>query len=236
MMTAWHALAVQLSAGPLLTPAAYGAGVALQRRCGHHMLANPVLFAVVIVVAVLYVAGLSCADYIVSAEPMMMMMLGPATVALAVPLYAHAGQIRGSAARLVAAAGLGAAAAAASAVAIAWMCGAPAVLVRSLAPKSATTAIAMAVSAQIGGLPALTAVVVTTSAIAGAMLGSSVLTLAGLRDPRIRGLAIGVAAQVIGTAYALARDQTEGAYAGLGMALAGVFTGLLPTVWHAVTV
>lgn len=234
-MTAWHALAVQLLAGPLLTPAAYGVGVLLQRRCGHQVLANPVLLAVVVIIAVLHVAGLSCADYTVSAEPIMMM-LGPATVALAVPLYAHAGQIRGSVARLVAAAGLGAAAAAASAVAIAWMCGAPAVLVRSLAPKSATTAIAMAVSAQIGGLPALTAVVVTTSAIAGAMLGSSVLTLAGLRDPRIRGLAIGVAAQGIGTAYALARDQTEGAYAGLGMALAGVFTGLLLTVWHAMTV
>jgi putative effector of murein hydrolase len=66
------------------------------------------------------------------------------------------------------------------------------------------------------------------------MLGGAVLTLAGLREPPARGLAIGVAAQAIGTAYALARDETEGAYAGLGMTLATVLTGLLmPTLWHA---
>jgi putative effector of murein hydrolase len=66
------------------------------------------------------------------------------------------------------------------------------------------------------------------------MLGGFVLTMAGLRDPRVRGLATGVAAQGIGTAYALARDETEGAYAGLGMTLAAVLTGLLlPTLWDA---
>jgi predicted murein hydrolase (TIGR00659 family) len=226
-------LAAQLLAGIPLTIAAYGAGVALQRRLGGHALANPVLLAIAIVIAVLQVTGLSCDDYIKSAG-LISASLGPATVALAVPLYAHGRQIRGSGAHLVVAAALGAAAAAASAAAIAWACGAPDVLVRSLAPRSATTAIAIGVSEQIGGLPALTAVLLIVTAIGGAMLGGSVLTLAGLREPRARGLAIGVAAQAIGTACALARDETEGAYAGLGMTLAGVLTGLLlPTVWNA---
>jgi predicted murein hydrolase (TIGR00659 family) len=231
-MSLWHP-AAQLLAGLPLTLAAYRAGVALQRRLGGHVLANPVLLAIAIVVMVLRLAGLSFDDYIAGAVPVSVA-LGPATVALAVPLYANARQMRGSAGRLAAAAGSGAAAAAVSAAAIAWACGAPPFLVCSLAPKSATTAVAMGVSEQIGGLPDVTAVLVIPSAIAGAMLGGFVLTMAGLRDPRVRGLATGVAAQGIGTAYALARDETEGAYAGLGMTLAGVLTGLLlPTLWHA---
>ena len=231
-MSGWR-LAIQLLAGPLLTIAAYGAGVALQRRLGGHVLANPVLLAIAIVVAVLYLTGLSCDDYLEGAG-LLSAALGPATVALATPLHARARQMRGSGARLVMAAGLGAAAAATSAAAIAWVCGAPGVLVRSLAPKSATTAIAVGVSEQIGGLPDLTAVLVIMNAIAATMLAGCVLTLAGVREPAARGLAIGVAAQGIGTAVALARDETEGAYAGLGMTLAGVLTGLLlPTLWRA---
>jgi putative effector of murein hydrolase len=103
-MNAWH-LAARLLAGLLLTLTAYGAGIALQRRLGGHALANPVLLAVAIVIIVLRVTGLSCDEYLAGAD-LVSAALGPATVALAVPLYTHAGQMRASGARLVVAAGL----------------------------------------------------------------------------------------------------------------------------------
>lgn len=197
------------------------------------MLANPVLLAIAAVVAVLRATGTTYADYMKGAE-LIAIALGPTTVALAVPLHAHARQIRGSATRLIVAAALGAATATASAVGIAWLLGAPGVIIRSLAPKSVTTAIAVGISEQIGGIAALTTAIVIFTGIVGAMLGGSVLNLADLHEPRTRGLAIGVASHGIGTAYTLARDETEGAYAGLGMILAGILTGLLlPPIWNA---
>lgn len=231
----WHALVSHPLAGLVLTLAAYELAVVLQRRLGGHVLANPVLMAIALVVIVLHLSGIRYADYMAGAGAVALV-LGPATVALAVPLHTHAKQMRGSTVQLLVAAGVGAAAAAMSAVAIAWAMGAPELIVRSLAPKSVTAAIAMGVSEQIGGLPALTAAIVISTGIVGAMFGGWILNLAGIRDLRARGISIGVAAHGIGTAYALARNETEGAYAGLGMTLAGVLTGLLlPVLWHVLS-
>lgn len=232
-MSAWHALSSNALTGAALTLAAFEGGVRLQRRFGGHVLANPVLLSIIAIAAFLRATGISYADYMAGAG-VILFCLGPATVALALPLRTHAEQMRGFGARLAIAVGLGATAAAASAVAIVWLLGAPGVIMQSIAPKSVTTAIAIGVSAQIGGIPALTASMVIFTGIGGAMAGTLVLEAFGIRDRRARGLAIGVAAHGIGTAYALAHDETEGAYAGLGMTLAGVFTGLLlPAIWKA---
>ena len=93
----------------------------------------------------------------------------------------------------------------------------------------------MGVAEAIGGLPGLTAAIVICSGIVGAALGPLVLDLAGVRDRRARGLAMGTAAHGIGTARAISEDQTTGAFSGLAMGLNALGTALLlPLVWRLV--
>jgi putative effector of murein hydrolase len=99
-------------------------------------------------------------------------------------------------------------------------------LLYSLAPKSATTPVAMAVAERIGGIPSLTALLVILTGITGAVLGPGLLRLLGVRDDAARGFALGLAAHGIGTARAFQLGGTVGAFSGLGMGLNAVATSL----------
>ena len=114
-----------------------------------------------------------------------------------------------------------------SAVGIAWGLGAPDELVRSIAPKSVTTPIAIAISQEIGGYPSLTAVLVIGTGIVGAVTARYVMAALRIRSHAAQGLALGVASHGIGTARAFQVSPEMGAYAGLGMGLNGVLTALL---------
>ncbi len=119
-----------------------------------------------------------------------------------------------------------------SAVAIAWLLGAQAISIVSLAPKSVTAPVAMGIAEQLGGLPSLTAVIVILTGIVGAMLGPLVLNWLGIRDWSVRGLAIGTASHGIGTARAMQVNEVAGAFSGLAMGLNAVATAiLLPILW-----
>jgi putative effector of murein hydrolase len=154
-------------------------------------------------------------------------MLGPATVALALPIYANATRIRGAAAGIAAGVAVGATVACASAVGIAWLLGLPNDVLRSIASKSVTTPIAIGISQEIGGHPSLTAVLVITSGIIGAMLSGRLYDWIGLRDWGARGLATGIALHGIGTAQMLSVNETAGAFAGLAIGLTGLFTAIV---------
>lgn len=136
-------------------------------------------------------------------------LLGPATVALALPIYANATRIR------------------AAAAGIAWAMGVPDDLLRSIAPKSVTTPIAIGISQEIGGHPSLTAVLVITSGITGAMLSGWFYDWIGVREWEARGLATGIASHGIGTAQMLSVNETAGAFAGLAIGLTGLFTAVV---------
>lgn len=143
--------------------------------------------------------------------------------------------MRRSALAILGAVLIGSATASLSAVAIAWVLGASRETLVSLAPKSATTPIAMGIAERLGGLPSLTAVVVILTGILGAALGPPVLNLIRVRDWKARGLAMGVAAHGIGTARALQVDAVAGAFSGLAMGLNGLATAiLLPLLYRLV--
>lgn len=226
---------VYLAANPLLhltlTLLAYLIGDRIYRRFGMNPLLNPVLLAIVMLVALLALTGTSYDRYFEGAQ-FVHFLLGPATVALAVPLYNQFERVRRSAGPLLAAVVIGSLSASLSAIGIATLLGAAPEIVASIAPKSVTTPIAMGIAERLGGLPSLTAVLVILTGVAGAMLGPPLLNLLRIRDWRARGLAIGVAAHGIGTARAMQVNEVAGAFSGLAMGLNALATAvLLPLVW-----
>ena len=227
-MSAPSSLWVYLAATPLLwltvTLAAWLAAVAAARRLAHP-LANPVLFAIVLVGALLLATGTPYATYFEGAQ-FVHFLLGPATVALAVPLVRHRVLVLRNIVPMSLALVVGAATACASAVLIAQAFGAPREILLSLVPKSTTAGIAMAISERLGGLPALTAVCVIATGIIGAMIVTPLMNALGVRDFAARGFSVGLASHGIGTARAFAVDEVAGTFAGIAMGLNGLATSL----------
>jgi len=227
---------VYLAASPLLhltmTLAAFQAGSWVYERAGRHPILNPVLIAVVLVVAMLLATDTSYADYFAGAQ-FVHFLLGPATVALAIPLYRQFERVRKSGVAIAVSILTGSLTAIGSALGVGWLMGASRDTLISLAPKSVTAPVAMGISEQLGGLPSLTAVLVILTGIVGAMLGPLVLNLIGVRDWAARGLAMGTASHGIGTARALQVSEVAGAFSGLAMGLNALATAvLLPVVWQ----
>ncbi|SNB44625.1 LrgB family protein [Geobacter sp. DSM 9736] len=219
-----------LSSTPLLwltlTLIAYQIGTWIFRRFDCHPLLNPVLTAIVALVVLLKVSGIDYQTYFKGAQ-FIHFLLGPATVSLAIPLYREITIIRKSFVPIIASLAVGSAAAVISAVGIAWALGGENLILLTVAPKSVTTPIAMGISEQIGGLPSLTAVVVVLTGITGAVGGDFILNRLRVKDDKARGMALGVASHGVGTAHAIQRSRSAGAFAALAMALNGLFTALL---------
>ena len=229
-MQALHDLAPWLARSPLpwlvLTLLAYAAALALYRRSGAHPLLIPVLTAVAAVVAVLLATDTPYATYREGVQ-LLTLLVGPATVALAVPLYAQRDRIRALWRPLCVALLAGSLAAIVSALLLAWALGGSWETLMSLAPKSATMPIALPVAERMGGLPSLAAVAVAITGIAGAVMAAPLLRLLRVTDPAVRGFAIGLTAHAIGTARELQVHPTAGAFAALAMSLNGVATAVL---------
>lgn len=221
---------VYLSTTPLLgltaTLVAYQAAFWVYRRGNYHPLLNPVALAVALLVALLAATGTPYRTYFDGAQ-FVHFLLGPATVALAVPLYNQLHKLRRLLWPIAGALLAGSATAVASAVAIAWALGGSRETVISIAPKSVTAPIAMGISEKIGGLPSLTAILVVSTGILGAVLARYVLNGLRVEDHAVRGFAVGVAAHGIGTARAFTVSEEAGAFAGLGMGLNALATALM---------
>jgi len=219
-----------LTAAPLfwlaLTLGAYLFAVVVNERCNKMPLLNPTLLAIALVVVVLAATGTSYKRYFDGAQSVHFL-LGPAVVAMAVPLYRHTEMIRKSAGALFAALGSGCVTAILSSVLVTRGLGSGRELWLSMAPKSATAAISMAISDKIGGVPALTAVLTISTGITGACLAGYVLRLAGIKEWHARGFAMGLSSHGIATARAFQENEIAGTFAGLAMALNGIATAVV---------
>jgi predicted murein hydrolase (TIGR00659 family) len=221
---------VYLSASPLLwlaaTLLAYEAGIFVFRRGGEKPLLHPVPIAVALLIGILSLTHTSYETYFGGAQ-FVHFLLGPATVALAVPLYENRAEVRRALFPMLLALLAGSATAIVSAVAIARAFGASVETLRSIAPKSATTPIAMGIAEQVGGLPSLTAAFVIATGIIGAVVATPLLDLLRIRDRRGRGFSAGVAAHGLGTARAFQVSELAGTFAGIALALNGIATAVL---------
>lgn len=190
------------------------------------VLAQPVLVATLLVVAALAACGIDYATYR-SASSMLWLLLGPATVALAVPLYLNLPRIRQLFWPVLIALAVGGTVTLALTLLLAHLLGAGHAMLMTLAPKSVTSPIAILVAEQLGGSASLAAVFVMITGVLGAALGPALLRLARVTNPAARGLALGLSAHAVGTAQALQESSETGAFAALAMSLAGVATAVL---------
>jgi predicted murein hydrolase (TIGR00659 family) len=209
-----------------VTLVAYALADRVATTAGRHPAANPVVIAAAIVIALLAVTDTPFPVYFDGAQ-FVHFMLGPATVALAVPLVENWATVRRAALPIAAALVVGATVAVASAVLVGWLLGLPGDVLASLAPKSVTTPVAMGIAGELGGIPALTAVLVISTGIIGAVTVTPLMNALKVRDMRARGFAAGVAAHGIGTARAFQVDPVAGTFAGIGMGLNSAATALL---------
>jgi predicted murein hydrolase (TIGR00659 family) len=228
----WVYLASTPLFGLTATLAAYVAAQALYERLGRAPWANPVLWSVVAIGTVLVATHIPYPSYFAGAQ-FVHVLLGPAVVALAWPLWLRRAQLRRRGPALVLAALVGGAAAAGSAVVIGWALGLSPEVLRSLAPKSVTAPVAMGIAERLGGVPALAAVFAVVTGMVGAVSARTLFNALGITDWSVRGFALGTASHGIGAARALQVHADAGAYAGIALGLQVVLASLLmPLVAH----
>ena len=228
----WVYLSTKPLTGLTITLVAYAIGFWLYQKSNRNPICNPVVIAIALIAFVLHLTGTPYAAYFEGAQ-FVHFLLGPATVALAVPLFRQTATLKRALPVIVFGVLFGSLVASASTVILAWALGASPETLASLALKSVTTPVAMGIAEEIGGVPALTAVCVIATGIVGATLGPMVMNMARLKDWRARGFAMGVAAHGIGTARAFQVNETAGAFSGLAMGLNTMATALtIPFLWH----
>lgn len=224
---------VYLSTSPLLwltvTIGVWVGADSLAALSGRHPLVNPVLLSIAGVAVLLVATGTPYRTYFDGAQ-FVHFLLGPATVALGVPLYRNWPLVRANLLPMAAALVAGSLVAVLTAVGIALALHVPRPVVVALAPKSVTAGIAMGLSEQLGGEPALTAVLVITTGIIGAVTVTPLMNALGIRNYAARGFAAGLASHGIGTARAFAVDPVAGTFAGIAMGLNALLTSLLVPV------
>lgn len=207
----------------LTTVAAYAGALALNRRWRS---LPPIIVASALVVAYLLMMREPLTSYNRGGD-YLTWWLGPATVALAVPMYRHGIALRQSLPRLALIVFIGCVVGMLTAGGVAWLLGAPVAIVMSAVPKSVTTPIAVEVSRQLKGIPQITVGMVIAAGVLGASIGPLLLRLAGVREDRAVGAAIGTSAHGIGTASLIRRSEMQATVSSWAMAAAGVFTSLL---------
>ncbi|CAN5360720.1 LrgB family protein [soil metagenome] len=224
---------VYLSQTPLLwltvTLVVYAAADAASLATHRNPLMNPVLHSIWIIGVFLHITGTSYTTYFGGAQ-FVHFLLGPATVALAVPLYENRKIVMSAIVPMLAALVVGCITAIVSVVLFAEAAGLPREIVLALAPKSVTAGVAMGISETLGANPAITAVATVLTGIMGAIVVTPTMNRLGITDFRARGFAVGLASHGIGTARAFQVDEVAGVFAGIAMGLNALVTSLLVPV------
>lgn len=201
----------------------YAFGMWLYRKSGYKTICTPLLTAIIILVFFLWATGTDYQTYLKGGTHINFL-LGPATVALAVPLYEQRLRLAKLWIPLTCGLVAGGTVAIVSAVLIAGALGASPAIMVSLAPKSVTVPIAMGISEHLGGIPELTAALVVITGVVGALICRPLFAVLGEKDDATRGFAIGLAAHGVGTATAFQMNRDTGGFSGLSMGLTGLFT------------
>ena len=204
----------------LLVIGSYYIGTLLYRRLRSAWV-HPVAVAMILCIVVLLILGIDYPTF-QAGTAFLDFLLGPTVVALGYLLYEQLEHLRGREIAIFVTTITGAFVGIASVVLLGYFFNLDEALIASLAPKSATMPIAIPLSEQSGGLPAITAVVVFLTGIVGSIIGPWLLDKCGITHPIARGLALGSASHGIGTSRAIELGAIEGAVSGLAIGLTGI--------------
>jgi predicted murein hydrolase (TIGR00659 family) len=213
------------AAGVVGTVLVYAGALRVYQRVAHPA-ANPVLVAIVVVIGVLLALDIDFATYDRGGR-LIALFLGPAVVALGVPLHLQMSAIMRQRRAILVAMAVGAVVGILAGVLTAVALGGSRAVVLTLVPRSVTTPIALGIAERLGGVPPLAATLVIATGVLGAVVGPAILRRAGVRSPTAFGLALGASAHGAGTARAIEEGDVEGATSGLAIGLMGVATALL---------
>lgn len=189
-------------------------------------LLHPVLVTIVIIIVLLLTFKVDYSTY-QKGSHLIDFMLGPSVVALGYALYSQVAHIKANAVSILTSLFVGSVTGIGSVLILAKMLGSSKILAMTLAPKSVTTPIAIAISERFGGIPSLTAVVVISVEIIGGIAGPWVLRVLKVDSKIAVGLALGASAHGLGTARAMELGAIEGAIGGLAIGLTGLITALI---------
>lgn len=209
-----------------LTLAAWVLADRLAQRFGRPALLNPVVTSALLIVTALVLLGESYETYFAGSQ-LIHALLGPATIALALPLYAHRRRLADNWLPVMASVLAGVVSAIVVAIGVGLALGVSAETLRTLAARAATAPVAMAISERIGGIASLAAVMTVATGMLGAMIALPLLRSCRIGNPAAIGLAMGTVSHGIGTARALQQSDEMGAFSALAMALAAPASALL---------
>ena len=210
------------SFGVFLCLGAYFLGVQLNKRF-KSPLTNPLLLATAGIIALLALCGSDYEAFKASAQPLSYL-LTPATVSLAIPLYRQLDKLKKHFKAILLGICSGVLASGLSIFALCALFGLSHTDYVTLLPKSVTTAIGMSLSAELGGVAALTVTAIVITGILGNCLAVFLCRLFRITEPVAKGIAIGTASHALGTSKAIEIGEVEGAMSGLSIAVAGLLT------------
>lgn len=211
--------------GIFLTLAAFEAGVALNKKFKKSIL-NPLLIGLILIVGFLMITGISYDSYKIGGD-YISILLGPATVVLAVPLYRQLGNLKKHWLPILAGIAVGSLTSICCVVAASKLVGLSETLMLSLVPKSITIPMGSVVSEQIGGIPSITIISIVITGITGAVTASVVCKFFHIKHKVAQGIAIGTASHALGTTRAMEIGETQGAMSSLAIGIAGIFTAVV---------
>lgn len=211
--------------GILLSVVCYEIGIFVQRKTKNPIL-NPLLIAIILVIAVLLVLDIPKETYDLGGS-YILFLLGPATVVMAVPLYKQINLLKKDWLPILVGILAGSATSVLSVIGLTRLFGVNLEIAVSMLPKSVTTAIGMEVSKEIGGVVSLTVAVIVITGILGAVTGPFILKVLGIKDEVAQGVAMGTASHAVGTSKAMELGETQGAMSGLSIGIAGLATVLI---------
>lgn len=193
---------------------------------------NPVLIPMLLLMGIIATFGLPLEEFERGAKPIHLL-LEPAVVALAIPLYQQIGQIRAQLKPILICCLISVLISVLMTFAIAALLPTDPKIVASIATRSITTPLAMSVSSSLGGIASIAAAIVVLVGIMGAVIGFPLLKLFGVTDPQAQGLAIGACSHAVGTSAAAERGTVQGAFSSLALVMCGILTAIVTPLLFA---
>lgn len=208
--------------GVLVSLASYGIGLALKIKTGWSLM-NPLLIAIILVICVLLLTGVSYESYSAGAN-IISYLLTPATICLAVPLYQQVELLKKNYRAVMIGILSGVLASLCSVLILALLFHFDHASYVTFLPKSITTAIGIGVSEELGGHVSVSVVVIIVTGVLGNIFAEKFLSLLRIKEPIAKGIAIGCSAHALGTAKAMEMGTIEGAMSSLSIVVCGVMT------------